>query len=614
MRGIGLAFVLVTVIAQHVSAQSQPLPVKELLELGAEVVEQSPDSALVIFEHAQERAIGRDSVYMPTILNRLAQSHSMKGDYAVAADYSFQALRKAVLLRDTAALIDGNNNLGIDLMYQENYPEALTYFNRVEQLAAASHDTLRLGHALNNIGLTLGYSGKTNEELLYYTRAAELFLAIHEQEGYANTLLNTATAYTTLGRYADAEELYRKALTIYQDLQYLNAQSMVLQSMAENLMEAKHYNRGLYYAQQALALSETNGFKTESSSSLKLISQLYQHRKQFDSALLYLQKHQALETELFNVEKVAISRDLEKRYQTELKEQQIQELEQASRIQELESQRVRQSRTGIIVVAGLLLITAIVLFSRFRLKQRTARLLDEKNAELQSMIGFKDRLFAIVSHDLKSPLSAFQMLTDNLNRNIHSISKEETAGYLQSLSETSRDVYAMLNNLLEWALTQTGNLPFRPTAMHCDEVCETAIQHVMSNAQLKHIQILNNIPNHCIAFADPSHVIIILRNLLANAIKFSPEGSCITVLCERSPATVVIHVKDHGIGIPQTELNRLFKSDGDVHTINQGHSGKGTGIGLILCRELVERNGGKIYVESVAGEGSDFYFTLPWTN
>jgi two-component system, sensor histidine kinase and response regulator len=581
----------------------------QLLSTGTEVSEHNPDSALLIFEQALALANGGDTVYLPKVFNRLAQVYSMKGDYSKAAHYSFASLKKATLLKDTMALIDANNNLGIDFMYQEDYASALNYFNTVEHLATLSSDSLRLGHALNNIGLTLGYSDNTKNEMAYYERAATIFKAIGELEGYANTLLNKATVLTVERKFSKAEDLYNEALQIFCELNYTNAQSMVLQSLAENESEAGQYRQGLTYAKRALQLSEANGFKAEEENSLILVSKMFEKLKQYDSAHFYLKKHIELTREIFNIEKNRITSELDEKYQTEIKEKQITELQQANTIKDLAATSARQRQVFLLIGLVLLLVSVFVLYKRYQLKQRTARELDSKNAELQKLNSFKDRMFAVISHDLRNPVHAFSTLMESLHQNAHLASKEELQEFLNSTLQSARDLQSLLNNLLEWALVQIGRLPFQPTKILLQEVVQESVHHTELMALQKKITITSTVQHHT-AFADKSMLVIVVRNLLTNAIKFSSQGATVEIHASQSTNRVQLTVRDHGPGMQPEELVRLFKQNESTRNIGSS-SEKGIGIGLLLCSELMEKNNGKIWAESTPEMGSTFYLELP---
>ncbi|MBX2915595.1 MAG: tetratricopeptide repeat-containing sensor histidine kinase [Cyclobacteriaceae bacterium] len=602
-----ILFLLFAAVIGTTSAQQQHI--QQLLDQGNTVSEFNPDSALLLFEQALTLATGKDTIMLPRIFNRFAQAYSMKGNYTEAAKFLVQALTHAELLNDTVALIDGNNNMGIDWMYQEEYEKALTYFKIAEQLAAQSHDSLRWGHALNNLGLTVGYMGLAKEELHYYNRAAAIFKKINELEGYANTLLNTATLLTAERKYKNAEQLYQEALSIYKKMDYANAQGMVYQSMAENARDGGHYSQALHYIRQSLKIAHTHGYTTEEASGLRLASTIFKEMKMYDSAYYYLDKHRELRNTIFNSEKNKITSELEARYQTEIKERKIKSLEQENTIKDLRATTARQWQIGLVVIIVLITAVLSVLYNRYQLKQRTAKVLDEKNTELQKLNSFKDKMFAVISHDLRNPVDAFSTLMESLTQNLQHASPEELKEFLESMLHSARDLKSLLNNLLEWSMVQIGKLPFHPNPFVVAHAVQESIAHVQAMAQVNNIRIFTSGLDVTVR-ADKNMVVIIIRNLLANALKFSARGKSVNIDATLKAGFVLVAVRDEGIGMTREEVAKLFQSTDEVRSIGTS-AAKGAGIGLLLCKELAEKNNGKIYAESVPGSGSTFYLELP---
>ncbi|MFN0049819.1 MAG: ATP-binding protein, partial [Cytophagales bacterium] len=464
-------------------------------------------------------------------------------------------------------------------------------------------------HAYNNIGLTLGYAGDTKAELENYAKAGEIFLKIGETEGYANTILNKATAFTYMKDFVKADKLYRQAMAVYEKLGYANAINMTLQSMAENTMEANNPKQALVYAKQALLSSRKNGYKTEEASCLGLISKIFKSLNKWDSAYSYLNHYQSLNNEIFNAEKVKISTELDKKYKTELKEQEIVELQQLNKIQELEAASSRQWQIGLVVFLVLLLVLTAILYSRFQLKKKNEQELNDKNLELERLNIFKDRMFAVISHDLRNPVNAFQFIIQGLNQNIDHVSKEDLKDFLATTLQAAIDLKSLLNNLLEWALVQIGKLPFKPEIVSVNEIIDDCIQHLQSIANAKNVVIESSIDQE-IALGDKNMIVIIVRNFLSNAIKFSSANSKIKFSAQSTTDTVLISIQDFGIGMKEHDVAKLLNPDSDVFSIGNSNE-KGAGIGLMLCKELAMRNEGKIFIESKWGEGSIFTLELP---
>lgn len=236
----------------------------------------------------------------------------------------------------------------------------------------------------------------------------------------------------------------------------------------------------------------------------------------------------------------------------------------------------------------------------------------KKNEEkLREINATKDKLFSIIAHDLKSPYNAQLGFLELLLENEESYTEEQRKRFIKTVYQSTKQSFALLDNLLVWSRTQTGKIPFNPEELLLAQVFEEAIDLQRYAAQSKNIMIDTELCNdNSEVTADQEMVNTILRNLISNAIKFTPEnGNIVLGAKTASDNKILIYVRDTGVGIPEEDTSKLFDPTSNYSTIGTNKE-KGTGIGLILCREFVERNGGKIWVGSEKGKGSTFYFTL----
>lgn len=235
----------------------------------------------------------------------------------------------------------------------------------------------------------------------------------------------------------------------------------------------------------------------------------------------------------------------------------------------------------------------------------------ETEQTLREINATKDKLFSIIAHDLKSPYNAQLGFLELLLEDENSYSEEQRKRFINTVYNSTKQSFALLDNLLVWSRTQTGKIPFNPEELLVAQVFEEAIDLQQYAAQAKNILIETELCNDSLEVsADAEMVNTILRNLISNAIKFTPENGKILLggktACDNK---ILIYVQDTGIGIEKQHHQELFDQTSNFSTIGTNKE-KGTGIGLIICRDFVERNGGKIWVESEPDKGSTFYFTL----
>jgi|WetSurMetagenome_2_1015567.scaffolds.fasta_scaffold01958_7 signal transduction histidine kinase len=234
------------------------------------------------------------------------------------------------------------------------------------------------------------------------------------------------------------------------------------------------------------------------------------------------------------------------------------------------------------------------------------------NNELQRLLQLnsdKDLFISILAHDLRSPFTALLGLSDLLIENVRVYSIEEIETLLKHIRDASKETFTLLEDLLKWTSTQSGKIPYKPQILGFEGICKYILETFNTNAFAKNITIKCPATDHVSVFADMDMLKTIMRNLVSNAIKFTNNGGTININTEENSGLVIISVSDNGIGIKPEKLSNLFDIS-KRQTTKGTEEESGTGLGLILCKEFVEINGGKIWVDSEYGKGSDFKFSL----
>lgn len=244
-------------------------------------------------------------------------------------------------------------------------------------------------------------------------------------------------------------------------------------------------------------------------------------------------------------------------------------------------------------------------------RKNTEQALHQTELKLRELNLTKDKLFSIIAHDLKSPYNAQLGFLELLLENGNTYTPQQREKFIQTVYHSTKQSFALLDNLLLWSRTQTGKIPYNPVEIFLAQIFEEIIDIQKYAAQSKNIIIDTEFNNENIEVAaDYEMLNIILRNLLSNAIKFTPENGQIILGGKlTNDNKTLIYVKDSGVGVAAEDLDKLFNPTSNFSTLGTNNE-KGTGIGLILCKEFVERNGGEIWVESKENKGTTIYFTL----
>lgn len=232
------------------------------------------------------------------------------------------------------------------------------------------------------------------------------------------------------------------------------------------------------------------------------------------------------------------------------------------------------------------------------------------NEELKSVNAGKDKFFSIIAHDLKSPLSGLLGFTEILVEEYNELQDEEKREFIEHSHQAAKSLMALLENLLEWSRVQSGNVSFSPTKLNVASIVDEVYHLFSQNAKGKAIKLEKYIDTSIEILADKNMFKTILRNLISNGIKFTGNGGSITISADVQSDHVKICVKDSGVGISEKNLRNLFKINSSFSTLGTNKE-RGTGLGLMLCKELINKNAGDIHVDSELGKGTKFIFTLP---
>ena len=233
-----------------------------------------------------------------------------------------------------------------------------------------------------------------------------------------------------------------------------------------------------------------------------------------------------------------------------------------------------------------------------------------QNCNLNELNATKDKFFSIIAHDLKNPISNFRDMTKVLVESQDSFTKSEVSEYLSMLNNSADSLFGLLENLLEWSRSQRGIIKYEPVHLDFTYLANNVVSLTLPLAQAKKIELCSTVPENFIIDADVNMINTVLRNLVSNAIKFTDENGRIEISATDHEYYSEFTVSDSGVGISPDNLKKLFHISENFSTLGTSNE-KGTGIGLILCKEFIDKHGGRIWAESEFGVGTKFSFTIP---
>lgn len=454
------------------------------------------------------------------------------------------------------------------------------------------------------LGILNLLSGNTAEA----RKNIEYTLQIHESAG---SKYGIANAYKNLGRieyvsgnYALAEEYLKKALSSKIEMGDMLSKPSIYLYLGLCYINTGRSEDGLTSIQMGLDQAIINNQKRIQLDIYSKLSDIYLDRNDLEKALA-CQQHQISiqDSMLLGAANIKLEQ-LQGIYELDAKNSQIAALEQQNEINRLKLKQHRTSRILMIIAIFLAIIIAIIIYIFYqRLRQ--------KNNQLEEANFAKDKFFAIIAHDLRGPVHTQSSFLDHLHQEFDSLEKDELKKLLKLLVSSSEHISDLLDDLLLWAQSQVKKMEVKTTELELNRVIQNTVETLQQSANLKQIDIDLDTDNQLKVLSDANMLQTIIRNIVSNAIKFTPRGGSVLVKTyESGQGKVTINITDTGLGMAPEKLNKLFDITSKDHS--QGtENEKSTGLGLILVKDFIEKNKGSININSEVGKGTSVIVTIP---
>lgn len=500
-------------------------------------------------------------------------------------------------------------SMGLIYNHREKFDDALDYFWKALNLSRKFNDVQLETAAYINIGLLHHEQDKFDSSLFYFRNAYNLAKSSNNQRFLATASNNIGEALHFLNRNDEAIKYLLEAYSIYEQYSDKNSIFRTLFVIAQIYSKSGDYENALKNLEISKELAKETGSKKELIPIYYQLSFVSEKLGKITDALAYYKLYSLYKDSIYDLEKEQLLAEM----QANIK---LEEEKNKNKINEIKLES--QSRMLILLIIGLI-ITLILLFvifyflrNKIKINKTIAQQKEEiakVNLELKELNATKDKFFSIIAHDINSPLAIITNVSDYLINNSDNISNKETNELIERIKITSQSLSNLLNNLLEWSKAQTGNIKFKPEKINLHNIVFEVTFIFRKNAADKGITIENNIDKNIEIIADKYMLEVILRNLISNALKFTPSNGKVSINAINVRNSLLISVEDTGIGIPEELIPKLFEI-GENTTRFGTNNERGNGLGLILCKEFIEKHNGKIWVESQVGIGSKFIFTL----
>ena len=564
-------------------------------------------------------------------LNRMGVIYDFLGDYDKALTYYLQSLQILQGLDLPDLVIGAYNNIGLIYSSVSDEDKAFTNYRKAVQIAEKHNLKEELTFPLHNLGDLHAAKGQFDSALFYYQQSYLIDDSLQDLQGVGINLYSMADVYIQLKDVRKAESHLLEALDIHKSVDDKHSMSITYAILGKLYMLKDKEQKAITSAESALKYAQEINTKLEIQNAARILSDIYRQKNDFKLALQY--------TDLYNQYKDSLFNEAKRRELALLHLQQV-EAEKDALVTEnqfkaevMGDQRALiESQTYLVIFISFGLIVCFIILSLLNNANRDKRIanqqlvqqkeeieynikelrslntsINEQKNNLQKSNQIKDKLISIISHDFRSPLNSLEGILDLLAQG--RISQEEMKIVARELRIKVSITTSLLDNLLNWAKNQMQGIKPNQEAFDVLGLVNETVDQLHLQAEKKGLHISSKVSCSEEIYADFEMTKLVLRNLLSNAIKFTSRGENIAIQTDMLGSYLKISVRDTGIGISEEKLKKLFSEE--AQTSLGTSQEKGTGLGLMLCKDFVEKNGGKIEVSSKTGEGSTFSFTVP---
>lgn len=537
---------------------------------------------------------------------KIAEIHNLMGVVEARKTFYDKAIRHFLFALDiyekgknAAGIVSSYIKLGKANSMNGNFEKALAYYKNAIQLLG--NDTLNPEYVNlnNNIGSMYGSMEQYDTAYTYFIKALRACNGPKFTHLRISSLINVGNVSKEKGNREQAAKYYEEALMLAErknspeDIIKIKINIGILQGLSDSKSALKTYAEALKMAQEI----EDKSLQAEI---MRGMVGEYSVQRKFEEALSLNERREELEDSLFNLDKAAEIASLELGYQLSKTNARLAEVKKSE-------ERILKERNTTRIIALLLALSFLTLLFFFRKLVQLNRKLRLREEELQKANHTKDRLFSIIGHDLRNPINNILMVLDMIITKKHQLNNEDEV--LGQLREDSITTLQTLDNLLKWGTSQLTGIIVNPHLFLSAKIVAAEFRQLKNIAAHKSITIINEVPEDTQVYIDPEHFKFIVRNLVFNAIKFTPGGGFIKFAVSKKDEFYLFSVTDNGMGISAEKRLTLFQQFGSSEYGTENE--KGNGIGLMLCKLFIQENGGDIWVEGhPEGKGSVFFFTV----
>ncbi len=611
--------------------------------------------ALIIFKELNYK------IGIATATGNIGLIYAERRQDSLAVVYYKEALNIDKSINNLKGVIRHQLNLGVIYSDRGNYKTALDYYFESLKYTLKSKDKINEGIVLGNIGNIYNKLNKNDKAIEYYFKAIEVNKKNKYDVSLAYNYNNLAGIYYQLNDYDKAQfynekiiklqniigdkgmvlsaksaltfilinkKLYNEAINIFKEIEldinliesnskkselYLGYGNLYLSKVSQDSIQkksslGKEIDLAIKYLELAKFYMDTTQFSPINSEIFNYLYQVYQFKGNYFKSLQNFKKYKIYQDSIFSKVNRNSLVEFESKLELELKNKQL-------KIKELEIEKAKANQLFTIIALVLVIALLITFIYLFTANLKKTKLLEVQNIKINDINQTKDKLFAIIAHDLINPVSNFKNVTQVLHDLFKELDEAEQLEYLSLMKDSSEGLLDMLKNLLEWSHIQRGQIDVKTDTFPLLNIINQNFSLFKVSATNKSIKLHTNITDENLnIIADYNLFTTTVRNIISNAIKYTPEGGEILIINEiinvNNQKQLELRIKDSGIGISKEKIDKLFNL-ASIESTPGTHNEKGTGLGLLLCKDFMELQNGTIRIESEEGQGTTLILTIP---
>jgi two-component system sensor histidine kinase/response regulator len=549
----------------------------------------------------------------------------IKGNYARANELSYKSLKIFESIGDKEGILRVLNNIALIHIAQDNFEESIDLLRQSRKLSEETGNLQMQAMTNMNLGIAHGCLFDYEKAKSHYFEAIDLFQSIDRMQCVADVNAYLGKLYMSLEKYDSSKYFLDKSLKCYVANENIRGEVMASNYLAQCLDRQGKIDETIRLARKAFVEAKANDLLYDMFDLSRLLAKNYAAKKDFAKGYEFSEISHRLGDSLRNESHAKEITKLSLEYQFNKKMSEI-EHEQKQKQMQHESEVWLREQILFLIAIGLLFAIGFIVIIHINYKKKIQlneelkarndeilcqkEKLEELNHRYEKLMETKDKFFSIVAHDLMSPLAAFRDVTEYIDNENEKMPEKDKQEFISAMKKSAYNMVMLLSNLLTWARTQQGNIKFHPEKTDLTAMVEDNVKLLESIAERKLLTIVVQMENEVVAKVDRDMIRTVIRSLLKNAISHSQESGKIEINGVSRNGQVEIHVVDEGNGIEEHLLKCLFKIE-KTNEVREAGTGEGTGLGLIISKEFVDRHKGTIGVNSIVGVGSDFYFTIP---